>query len=193
MSDSTTRREKETPGRPIRHPNPTKLWEGEGMNTLGRIQRRTARRTARGTARGTARTTTGPAPWRSAGVRALGLAGLLLFSAITAPAAQAARSGLGGEETGLTTTQLDAGQSRVLELFIDTEGETLEGYVLGADSDVLSGSVTVSVEPATKIAEPQTALLMGVGLAGLAISGRKKRPSGAPRQLKLTHTLAAAV
>jgi len=226
-----------------------------------------------------------PVPWRSASARALGLACLLAFAAITAPAAQAARIGLREAETGLTTIQLDAGQSLVLELFIDTEGETLEGYVLGADIDVLGGSVSalsvthqnltglfpdffgpaiidntadtirntgqgafsaslpagvyvvdliditvdfygaveeitvtpglfgevlgvaggscpgtavgcaVTVESATIIPEPQTALLMGVGLAGLAISGRKKRTGGGrlQRQLMLTHTLASAV
>jgi len=123
----------------------------------------------------------------------LGLACLLFFATITAPTAQATGNGLGTADTGFTTIEPDARQSIVPELLIDTEGETLEGYLFGIDIDVLGESVAVSVEPATKIEEPQTGLLVGVGLAGLAVSGRKKRTGRARRQRQLTHTLASTI
>jgi len=192
---------------------------------------------------------------------ALGLAALFLLA--LSPAAHAATLGLRQVGTGLTTISADEGASVDLELFLDTQGLSFEGYLVGIDINAGGGSVSglsithqplaglfpdlfgppviddvadtvrnagqttfntglgsgvyvvgilsfvvdaygpseeiivtpglfgqvlglgggscpgtmmgcsVSFESATVIPEPSTALLMGLGLAGLGLSGRK--------------------
>jgi len=192
---------------------------------------------------------------------ALGLAALFLLALI--PSAHAAILGLRQVGTGLTTITAAEGSSVELELFLDTQGLSFEGYVVGIDINAGGGSVSgisvthqpltglfpdlfgppvidnaadtvrndgqttfttglgsgvyvldilsfvvdaygpeeivvtpglfgealglgggscpgtvmgcsVSYESASVIPEPSTALLMGLGLAGLGLSGRKR-------------------
>jgi len=192
---------------------------------------------------------------------ALGLAALFLLALI--PSAHAAILGLRQVGTGLTTITAAEGSSVDLELFLDTQGLSFEGYVVGIDINAGGGSVSgisvthqpltglfpdlfgppvidnaadtvrndgqttfttglgsgvyvldilsfvvdaygpeeivvtpglfgevlglgggscpgtvmgcsVSYESASVIPEPSTALLMGLGLAGLGLSGRKR-------------------
>ena len=193
---------------------------------------------------------------------ALGLAALFLLALI--PSAHAAILGLRQVGTGFTTISADEGSSVDFELFLDTQGLSFEGYMVGIDINAGGGSVSgisithqvlpglfpdlfgppviddatdsvrndgqttftnplaagvyvldilsfvvdaygpseeiivtpglfgealgigggscpgtvmgcsVSFESATVIPEPSTALLMGLGLAGLGASGRKR-------------------
>ena len=68
--------------------------------------------------------------------------GVFCVFAAAVPSADAARVGLRGQATGSSEVQASAGDTVILELFIDTEGETFEGYSLGIDVDVQGGSVS---------------------------------------------------
>ena len=73
----------------------------------------------------------------------LGLAlGVFCVFAAVAPSADAARVGLRGQASGTAEVQASAGQTVILELFVDTQGQTIEGYSLGIDVDVQGGSVS---------------------------------------------------
>jgi hypothetical protein len=71
---------------------------------------------------------------------ALGLAALFLLALI--PSAHAAILGLRQVGTGLTTISAAEGSSVDLELFLDTQGLSLEGYVVGIDINAGGGSVS---------------------------------------------------
>ena len=218
--------------------------------------------------------------WRRAWIGALALAGLL---GAGAPDAGAATLGLRQVGTGFTTINASEGQSVSLELFLDTQGLSFEGYLVGLDIDLQGGSVSamsvthqplaglfpdlfgapvvndasgtirndgqttlttglpsgvyildiisltidsygpsdemivtpglygevlglggggcpgttagcsVGFESASIIPEPSTALLLGLGLMGLAVSGRDYGPRKPPAMAPLAQTAAASV
>jgi len=73
----------------------------------------------------------------------LGLASVLgLVLTSVASTAGAAVLGLRETGTGLTTINAGPGQSVSLELFLDTEGLTLEGYYVGIDVDRQGGTIS---------------------------------------------------
>jgi len=73
----------------------------------------------------------------------LGLASVLgLVLTSVASTAGAAILGLRETGTGLTTITAGPGQSVSLELFLDTEGLTLEGYYVGIDVDRQGGTIS---------------------------------------------------
>jgi hypothetical protein len=69
----------------------------------------------------------------------LGLVGLLTA---LAPTADAARLGLQEVTTGLTDIVSSEGDSVSFELFLDTEGLDLQGFMVGIDIDTQGGSVS---------------------------------------------------
>jgi hypothetical protein len=82
-------------------------------------------------------------PRQSALGLALGLAGLLsLVLTSVVPTAGAAIIGLRELGTGLNDIIVPWGQSASFELYLDTEGETFQGYNVGVDIDTQGGSVS---------------------------------------------------